>query len=93
MVHEMDKPTFSPKNGRLKTLDCVGNTKKAGDLPPPGAILASSADNFQGIQREVLPPGMYYVNPYEKEVKIVNAVVVPDGFVGVQKTSAPKVSY
>ena len=59
-------------------------TKKVGDMPPAGTILVSADDAYQGIQREVLQPGMYYINPYEKEVRIVDAVVVPDGFVGVQ---------
>lgn len=67
-------------------------TKKVGDMPPPGTILMGADDPFQGIQREVLQPGMYYINPYEKEVQIVDAVVVADGYVGVQiaKTGKPK---
>ncbi|MEE4358908.1 MAG: SPFH domain-containing protein [Desulfococcaceae bacterium] len=59
-------------------------TKKVGKVPPPGTILVSRDDEFQGIQREVMQPGMYYINPYDREVKVVPAVIVPDGFVGVQ---------
>ena len=59
-------------------------TKKVGRMPPPGTILVGAEDDYQGIQREVLQPGMYYINPYEKEVRIVDAVVIQDGFVGVQ---------
>ena len=53
-------------------------------MPPAGIILVSRDDEYQGIQREVLQPGMYYINPYEREVKVVPAVIIPDGFVGVQ---------
>jgi len=59
-------------------------TKKVGKVPPAGTILVSREDEFQGIQREVLQPGMYYINPYDKEVRVVPAVIVPDGSVGVQ---------
>ncbi len=59
-------------------------TKKVGVMPPPGTILVSVNDNYQGIQREILQPGMYYINPYERDVRVVDAVIIPDGFVGVQ---------
>lgn len=59
-------------------------TKKVGKEPPAGTILVSRDAEFQGIQREVLQPGMYYINPYEKAVKIVPAIEIPDGHVGVQ---------
>ena len=67
-------------------------TKKVGQVPPAGTILVEADSEYQGIQREVLQPGFYYINPYEKEVRIVDAVVVPDGYVGVQiaKTGKPK---
>jgi hypothetical protein len=38
---------------------------------------------FRGIQKEVLTPGMYKINPYQMEVTAVPAVVVPPGSVGV----------
>ena len=59
-------------------------TKKIGKIPPAGTILVGINDEYQGIQREVLQPGLYYINPYAEEVKIVDAVVIEDGFVGVQ---------
>ena len=67
-------------------------TKKVGKIPPTGTILVKADDEFQGIQEEVLQPGMYYVNPYERDVKIVPAVNVPDGNVGIiiAKTGKPK---
>ncbi len=67
-------------------------TKRVGKMPPEGTILVEADDKFQGIQRQPLQPGIHYVNPFEKDVKIIPAVVVPDGKVGVQiaKTGKPK---
>ncbi len=59
-------------------------TKRVGKMPPEGTILVEADDKFQGIQRQPLQPGIHYVNPFEKDVKIIPAVVVPDGKVGVQ---------
>ena len=59
-------------------------TKKVGRIPPEGTVLVDANDDLQGIQRQVLQPGMYYLNPYEKALKIEPAVSVPDGHVGVQ---------
>lgn len=38
---------------------------------------------YQGIQRRVLTPGTYRLNPYAYKVELVDAVVVPLGCVGV----------
>ena len=38
---------------------------------------------YRGIQKEVLTPGTYKINPYQVEVTPVPAVVVPPGSVGV----------
>jgi len=67
-------------------------TKRVGKMPPEGTILVEADDKFQGIQRQPLQPGIHYINPFEKDVKIIPAVVVPDGNVGVQiaKTGDPK---
>jgi len=67
-------------------------TKRVGQMPPEGTILVEADDAFQGIQREPLQPGIHYINPFQKDVKIIPAVVVPDGRVGVQvaKTGDPK---
>ncbi|CAK8716242.1 hypothetical protein GCAAIG_05655 [Candidatus Electronema halotolerans] len=59
-------------------------TKRVGKIPPEGTILVDANDEFQGIQKQVLQPGMYYINPYEKALRIEDAVSVPDGHVGVQ---------
>jgi len=67
-------------------------TKRVGKMPPRGTILVEADDAFQGIQREPLQPGIHYINPFQKDVKIIPAVVVADGHVGVQiaKTGDPK---
>lgn len=59
-------------------------TKRVGKVPPEGTILVNAEDDFQGIQKQVLQPGMYYINPYEKSLRIEDAIFVPDGHVGVQ---------
>ena len=66
-------------------------TRKVGTPPPPGAILVDRNSQYQGIVREVMEPGMYYVNPYEFQVQMTDAVSIPDGFVGVMiaKTGKP----
>ena len=67
-------------------------TKRVGEMPPEGTILVEANDEFQGIQRQPLQPGIHYINPFEKDVKIIPAVVVADGHVGVQiaKTGSQK---
>jgi hypothetical protein len=39
---------------------------------------------YKGIQKEVLTPGTYKINPHLYEVTMVGAIVVPPGYVGVQ---------
>ena len=66
-------------------------TRRVGKIPPPGSILVARDSEYQGIIREVLEPGMYYINPYEFQVQMTDAVSIPDGFVGVMiaKTGKP----
>ena len=45
-------------------------TKRVGDIPPPGTILVSKDADYKGVQREVLVPGEYYLNPLAVEVDI-----------------------
>jgi regulator of protease activity HflC (stomatin/prohibitin superfamily) len=56
-------------------------TSLAGKPSPDGAEVADKG--FQGIQKEVLTPGTYRLNPYAFKVEKVPAVVVPLGCVGV----------
>lgn len=54
---------------------------KQGKAPPPGVEVVEPG--FKGIQRDVLTPGTYKINPHLYEVTKVPAVVVPPGYVGV----------
>ena len=54
---------------------------KQGATPSAGVEVVGP--NEKGIQREVLTPGTYKINPFLKEVTEVPAVVVPPGSVGV----------
>ncbi|MCG2718543.1 MAG: hypothetical protein L6408_06905, partial [Nanoarchaeota archaeon] len=58
-------------------------TKLVGDMPPAGTILVSKEDNFRGIQKEILQPGEYYLNPKAVDIKIIDAIVIKKGQVGV----------
>jgi len=59
-------------------------TRKVGKPPLPGTILVERESDSQGIIKEIMEPGLYYINPYEFQVEIVDAVYIPDGFVGVK---------
>lgn len=54
---------------------------KFGKELPSGEFLAGPGD--RGIQREVLMPGTYKLNPYAYEVRIVKMTEVEPGYVGV----------
>ena len=54
---------------------------KFGKELPPGEFLAGM--DQRGIQRDVLLPGTYKLNPYAFEVKIVKMVEIEPGHVGV----------
>jgi hypothetical protein len=54
---------------------------KQGKIPPPGVEVVDPG--FKGIQKQVLTPGTYKINPYLYDVKIEPAVVIPPGSVGV----------
>ena len=56
-------------------------TSKQGKTPPPGHEVVDPG--YKGIQRDVLTPGTYKINPYLHEVQLVPAMVVPPGSVGV----------
>jgi len=56
-------------------------TAKTGKDPAPGTILVEKGE--KGIWREVLAEGRHFLNPVEYEVKIVPAVTIPLGKVGI----------
>jgi hypothetical protein len=55
---------------------------KVGKAPPAGQGEVVDP-GYQGIQKEVLTPGTYRINPYVYEVKLVRATIVPLGCCGV----------
>lgn len=74
--------------------DEMGNIKDRSTVPQVGLVTslegktAENADEvvgegFKGIQRRVLTPGTYKINPVRFKVDMVPAVVVPPGSVGV----------
>lgn len=56
-------------------------TSKGGKDLPAGEFLASSGE--KGIWRQVLGPGRYRLNPVGYDVKVVDAISIPIGYVGV----------
>ena len=72
-------------DGRLTSTDAapmVGLvTVQEGREPAHGQEVVSPGE--KGVQREVLTPGTYKINPRQKRVTLVPAVVVPPGSVGV----------
>ncbi len=65
--------------GKLPQVGIV--TNKVGKPAPGGAEVVD--EGFKGIQKAVLTPGEYRINPYVYDVKPVPAVVVPTGHAGV----------
>jgi hypothetical protein len=72
-------------DGTLKNVDAAPQigliSAKQGKTPAAGAEVVEAGE--KGIQKEVLTPGTYKVNPFLYEVKVWPAVVVPPGSVGV----------
>jgi hypothetical protein len=91
VVPLVDIPAGDPQkwdwdeDGKIKdasTLPKVGVvTLKQGKNAPPGMEVVDAG--FKGVQKQVLTPGTYKINPQEYEVTLADAVVVPPGSVGV----------
>lgn len=56
-------------------------TAMVGNDLPPGEFLANEGQ--KGIQRRVLGPGKYRLNPYGYRIDVINALSIPVGYVGV----------
>ncbi|MEI6085935.1 MAG: hypothetical protein WCS70_16760, partial [Verrucomicrobiota bacterium] len=54
---------------------------KHGKELPPGEFLGGPGE--RGIQRDVLLPGTYKLNPYAYEVRVVQMIEIDPGYVGV----------
>lgn len=57
-------------------------TSKVGRELPPGDIIAPDKDS-KGVWRAVLGPGTYRLNPEGYSVKVMSAVNIPIGYVGI----------
>ncbi len=72
-------------NGQLKQPDTAPKvglvSLKEGMEPPPGQEVVEAG--YKGLQREVLTPGTYKINPQQYEITQYPAAVVPPGSVGV----------
>jgi hypothetical protein len=84
-------PAGSPENWSFKKDGSLTNpaaapqiglvTLKQGKTPPEGVEVVGPGE--KGIQKQVLTPGTYKINPFLYDVKLEPAVVVPPGSVGV----------
>ncbi len=67
-------------------------TRLYGKDLPPGQIMATgkiddkSTNVTKGILEDVLQPGKHRINPFAYSVKIVNAISIPPGHVGVVRS-------
>ena len=63
-------------------------TAKSGKTPAAGTLLVERGE--KGIWREVLPEGRYFLDPVMHDVKIVPAINIPIGKVGVVTSKVGK---
>jgi regulator of protease activity HflC (stomatin/prohibitin superfamily) len=56
-------------------------SSRQGKTPPPGVEVVDPG--FKGLQKEVLTPGTYKINPHLFTVTLVPAIVIPPSSVGV----------
>ena len=64
-------------------------TSKTGKELPSGEILAPDRDS-KGVWKDVLGPGSYRLNPEGYDVRVLNAINIPIGYVGVVTSQAGK---
>ncbi|MFO0839760.1 MAG: SPFH domain-containing protein [Phycisphaerae bacterium] len=81
VVFPDDAPDYMPPKiiGKLPEVGVLVN--RTGKPAPAGQEVVDAG--FKGIQRDVLTPGTYRINPYVYEVRRVPAVIVPIGYCGV----------
>ncbi|MBN2641319.1 MAG: hypothetical protein JXR78_06690 [Victivallales bacterium] len=63
-------------------------TAKSGDAPTTGTLLVECGQ--KGIWRDVLPEGRYFLDPVMHDVKIVPAINIPLGKVGIVTSKVGK---
>ncbi len=66
------------KSGKVGVL-----IRKIGDPSPAGQILVSRDSPYRGIIKELFEPGMYYLHPYMYAWEVVDAVIIPEGKIGI----------
>ena len=64
-------------------------TSKSGKELEPGEILAPDRES-KGVWKDVLGPGTYRLNPEGYEVKVMSAINIPIGYVGVVTSQTGK---
>ena len=64
-------------------------TSKTGRELAPGEILAPDRDS-KGVWKDVLGPGRYRLNPEGYDVKVMSAINIPIGYVGVVTSQTGK---
>ncbi len=63
-------------------------TAKTGDPLPPGRILAEPGE--KGVQRVPLAEGRHFLNPINNDWKIVSAITIPAGSIGIVTSKTGK---
>lgn len=63
-------------------------TAKSGRTPAPGAVLVSKGE--KGIWKDVLPEGRYFFNPVKYDIRILPAISIPLGKVGIVTSKVGK---
>ncbi len=63
-------------------------TAKSGKEPAPGTILVERGE--KGIWKDVLPEGRYFFNPLRYETRIVKAITIPLGRMGIVTSKVGK---
>jgi hypothetical protein len=64
----------------IKAGECGVVTAKVGKDLPPGEFLADEGQ--KGVWRRVLGPGKYRLNPVGYDVKVIDGISIPIGYVG-----------
>ena len=63
-------------------------TAKSGRTPAPGSVLVSKGE--KGIWKDVLPEGRYFFNPVKYDIRILPAISIPLGKVGIVTSKVGK---
>jgi regulator of protease activity HflC (stomatin/prohibitin superfamily) len=95
MIQEVLKPGDYPLNPYIydvKVHDAINvpagkvgiRVRKIGDPPPKGTVLVARDSLYRGIIEELDHPGLYFINLNEYDYQLADAVMIDEGFVGVE---------